>query len=260
MARACLAWGLKPGEKVGVLANTCYDWVVMDFAIASVGAVTVGIYSATPAWECADLLGYADCVLAFVEDVSQAAKLASVRGDLPALRGVVLLGAREPEDDGSVSGDPYLQSYARFLELECRVEEPTLGSARAQVRPEDPAAIVFTSGTGGNPKGAVLTHRNLTFAASSAAACVATRRGDETLLFLPLAHVFARLCVYFSLLTGTITTFARGPESLMEDLRVARPHWFVSVPRLFEKVRDNAQARIESARARRVGRSDGRWP
>jgi len=104
------------------------------------------------------------------------------------------------------------------------------------VGPEDMATIVYTSGTTGIPKGAVLTHDNITFTAQSVMGSTQILEGDETFLFLPLAHIFARTLVFSALLAGCSTTFARGIETIVEDFQIARPHWFPSVPRIYEKI------------------------
>ncbi|MCC7142982.1 MAG: long-chain fatty acid--CoA ligase [Candidatus Eisenbacteria bacterium] len=238
VASALLRQGVRRWEKVAIVAATGYRWVVCDFAITSLGAVTVGVYPSTPAGELGELLSYADCVLALVDDHAQTLKVEACRSVTPMLRQVVQLHGRI---FGAALG------WDDFLGAGRQTIGEDLGAARAAVSAEDAAAIVFTSGTSGQPKGAVLTHRALLAAAYSAALSVDTHPGDEALLFLPLAHVFARLCVYFSLLTGTVTTFARSPETLMEDFATARPHWFVSVPRLFEKFHQAASERLDRA-------------
>jgi long-chain acyl-CoA synthetase len=100
----------------------------------------------------------------------------------------------------------------------------------------DVATIVYTSGTTGVPKGAMLTHDNITFTAQSVEKSVAWYPNDQVFLFLPLAHVFARTCVYTALLAGCTLTFNRSMDTLADDLKTAQPHWFPSVPRVYEKV------------------------
>jgi long-chain acyl-CoA synthetase len=109
------------------------------------------------------------------------------------------------------------------------------------------ATIVYTSGTTGVPKGAVITHDNITFTAQSAEGCAEVQDGDEGFLFLPLAHIFARTMVHTSTLTGTTTNFARSIDSLVDDLKMAKPHWFPSVPRIYEKVYSKVVGGAEAA-------------
>jgi long-chain acyl-CoA synthetase len=116
------------------------------------------------------------------------------------------------------------------------VPDEDLDARIASVSAEDVATIVYTSGTTGIPKGAVLTHDNITFTAQSVWASGEILDGDETLLFLPLAHVFARTCVFTAMVAGSTTSFARRMDTIAEDFKIARPHWFPSVPRVYEKV------------------------
>ena len=101
---------------------------------------------------------------------------------------------------------------------------------------DDLATIVYTSGTTGIPKGAVLTHDNITFTAQSVFGSAKIFADDNAMLFLPLAHIFARTCVFTALFAGCNTTFARSIETIGDDFKIARPHWFPSVPRIYEKV------------------------
>lgn len=248
-ARALLALGLERDAKIGIIGPTGYEWVVLDLAAVGIGGVTVGIYPTTPAREASSLLAYADCAWAFVEDRALARSLVANMEQLPALRGVVLL----PVDPAFAASDgatdaaseiPGTQRWDDFLRRGAETPAEVLESRRQRVLAHDVASIVFSSGTSGDPKGAVLSHAALLAAAQSARASIAAREGDETLLFLPLAHVFARLCVYVALLARTTTVFSRGPERLMEDLPIARPHWLASSPRLFEKFHAGAADRI----------------
>jgi long-chain acyl-CoA synthetase len=142
---------------------------------------------------------------------------------------VILLSGSSPADD-------WVITYEDFLKLGAEETDEVLEGRIADVTPDDSATIVYTSGTTGVPKGAVLTHDNITFTAQSVYHSCNNSDGDVTLLFLPLAHVFARTCVYTALFAGATTVFARGIETIAEDFRIARPHWFPSVPRVYEKV------------------------
>ncbi len=151
-----------------------------------------------------------------------------IRKEIPNIRKVILFKGTFQDD--------WVISFDEFLKLGKEVPEAEFQQRVQAVTPQDPAGIVYTSGTTGVPKGAVLTHDNITFTAQSARQCIDVWEGDEQFLFLPLAHVFARLCVNFALLTGTPTTFTRSMDTIVEDIKVAKPHWFASVPRVYEKV------------------------
>jgi long-chain acyl-CoA synthetase len=138
--------------------------------------------------------------------------------------------------NGSYDDDDWVISFDEFLELGKSISDDAYNERVDAVTPQDTAGIVYTSGTTGVPKGAVLTHDNITFTAQSVRESTDIREGDEVFIFLPLAHVFARTCVYATLLTGRPTTFTRSMATVIDDIKVARPHWFASVPRIYEKV------------------------
>jgi long-chain acyl-CoA synthetase len=152
-----------------------------------------------------------------------------IRAEISDVRKVIIFSGTAPADD-------WVITYDEFLELGADVPDEALEARIAGVEAGDVATIVYTSGTTGVPKGAVLTHDNITFTAQSVFGSVHSTDGDVTLLFLPLAHVFARTCVFTALFAGVTTVFARGIDTIAEDFKVARPSWFASVPRVYEKV------------------------
>ena len=238
-ARSLLALGVGYADAVSISSFTRYEWVVVDLAAASIGSRAVGIYQTLTASECRYIVDHSDSVLVFAEDAEQVAKLRSERGRLPRVRRVVVL---EPEDAGE---GEWTLGWERFLELGSGIGDGELAARREAVGPEDVAAIVYTSGTTGVPKGAMLTHDNVTFTVQAAEASLEIREGDVQLLFLPLAHIFARMAVFLALYAGNTLVFGRSLETVADDLRIARPHWFASVPRLYEKVRARVMAGAE---------------
>lgn len=228
-AKSLIALGVAKGDKANILSYTNYRWVLTDLACASIGSCAVGIYHSLLAKDVAHIVDHSDAILVFAEDEGQVAKLQEVRDQIPDVRKVILLSGNPPADD-------WVITYEEFLSLGEDVPDEALEARIAEVTPDDVATIVYTSGTTGVPKGAVLTHDNITFTAQSVYHSVKNDDGDVTLLFLPLAHVFARTCVFTALFAGATTVFARGIDTIAEDFRIARPHWFPSVPRVYEKV------------------------
>lgn len=228
-AKSLIALGVGKDDKVTILSYSCYRWVLCDMAVTSIGAVTVGIYQSLPARDCQYIIDHSDSVLAFAEDEAQLAKLLERKSDLPKVEKVVLLSGIHP-------GDDWVMTFEEFLDLGKDVPDGDFDARAAAVRPGDIAGIVYTSGTTGIPKGTMLTHDNITFTAQSVEKSVVWEPDDDVFLFLPLAHVFARTAVYTAMLAGCTMTFNRSMDTLGEDLKAARPHWFPSVPRVYEKV------------------------
>jgi len=227
--KSLIALGVGKDDKANILSYTNYRWVLTDLAMATIGSCAVGIYHSLLAKDIAHIVNHSDAVLVFAEDEGQLATLMEIRAEIPEVRKVILFSGNAPPDD-------WVITYEEFLGLGAEVDDETLEARIADVDAGDTATIVYTSGTTGIPKGAVLTHDNITFTAQSVWGSVDSRDGDETLLFLPLAHVFARTLVFTAMVAGATTTFARSMNTIAEDFKIVRPHWFPSVPRVYEKV------------------------
>lgn len=229
VAKGLIAMGVVPRDNVGLLASTRYEWVVVDYAIQAAGAVTVPIYATSSAaqiaWVCED----ARISLAVVENRGNAAVCRALH-NAPA---VLTL-------DGD---DPAIGALRRTGEA---VTDEELASRTADVRADDVATIVYTSGTTGRPKGVELTHRNFIEHALNAASHEdfgALAEGDSRiLLFLPLAHVFARFAQVLALACGSVAGFTPSVKTLGADLRSFRPTWILAVPRVLETFYNLADA------------------
>jgi len=228
--KSLIALGVGKDDKANIISYSCYRWVLTDIALASIGSVTVGIYHSLLAKDVGYIVQHSDAVLVFAEDPGQVAKLLEIRDEIPAVRKVVLFKGTPPP------GDDWVITYDDFLELGRDVADEALDARIADVEATDVAAIVYTSGTTGIPKGAVLTHDNITFTAQSVFGSAKIYPDDTALVFLPLAHIFARTCVFTALFAGCNATFARAIDTIADDFKIARPHWFPSVPRIYEKV------------------------
>ena len=229
VAASLIALGIQKDDKINILSYSCYQWVLTDLASASIGAVTVGIYQTLPAEDCSYIIDHSDAVLVFAQDEVQLEKLQRIRGEIPLIRKVVLFNGTPPDED-------WVIGFEEFLNLGIHIPTEQIDQMIEAVSADDIACIVYTSGTTGIPKGTMLTHDNLTFTAQSVEKSVYWEPDDHIFLFLPLAHVFAKTAVFTTLLTGCTLTFSRSIDTLAEDLKAAQPHWFPSVPRIFEKV------------------------
>jgi len=233
LSRGLLARGVRRGDRVAVLSRTRLEWILLDWALMSIGAVVVGLYPTSSAKECEYILGHCEAVLAFAEDDEQTRKLVSIRGTLPSLREVIPFHWLEKlEADGRLAS--HLQP------------EP--------VEEDDLATLIYTSGTTGPPKGCMLSHRNLV----NAAICVVegmNHPGDVVLLFLPLAHSYGRLAHQAAAHRGATVALVADVAQVPEALAAVRPTVLPAVPRVYEKVYANTLGEIERAGGlhRRIG-------
>ena len=226
--------GIGPGERVAILAGNRVEWHLADMGALANGNVTVPIYPTSSAEQVAYILNHCGARLCFVEDDELLAKVLEVRGTLPKLDRVVVF------DDGKRLDDPFLAGFAELRAVgAARLQrDPGLVAERAAgVLPEQAATFVYTSGTTGPPKAAVLTHGNIMWTIRSAAAMVGLASGERFLSFLPLSHVAERgMSEFAPIAIGGETWFARSLATVAEDLRDCRPTVFFAVPRVWEKL------------------------
>jgi len=232
VARGLLAHGIAGGDRVAILATTRYEWTVADFACWAAGAVAVPIYETSSPSQVEWVLADSGAVACFVGSATHAATVESVRAATPALGSVWVF------DDGALGA---LAREGRDFGL----PEDALTQRRALLTADSPATLIYTSGTTGRPKGCILTHRNLMANSGNGVRYLQEvfGPGSSTLLFLPLAHVFARLievgCV------DAVIAMGHGSGSgkeLMDDLAGFQPTFLLAVPRVFEKIFTAAQA------------------
>jgi long-chain acyl-CoA synthetase len=236
LRRGLARHGVRRGDAVAVLARTRLEWILLDWAIMSAGAVVVGLYPTNTARECAYVLGHSEAVLAFAEDDAQREKLQSVQGEVPALREIVgfdELAAFEAEGAAN-DGEP---------------------DAEGEVGEDDLATLIYTSGTTGPPKGCMLTHKNLVTAALRVKTHL-QEQSDTVLLFLPLAHSFARIVHHSAALHGAELALVADATRVPEAIVQTRPTILPAVPRVYEKIHANVLGEIErsSGAKRAIGR------
>lgn len=227
--KSLMSLGVVRGDKVNVLSNTCYRWVVSDFATVSIGGATVGIYQSNLAKDCQYIIDHSDAIVIFAEDDEQLQKLQAVRKEIPNVRKVIMF-------NGSHQGDDWVIDFDDFMQLGKDISDKEFEARADSVEVADMAGIIYTSGTTGVPKGAVISNGNFLFTTDAVKKGLTVNDGDETFLFLPLAHVFARILVNHVVAAGYTMTFFRGMDTLVADFQIIRPHFFASVPRIYEKV------------------------
>ncbi|HEX5782805.1 MAG TPA: AMP-binding protein, partial [Solirubrobacteraceae bacterium] len=228
--------GVQPGDRVAIHGENRPEWVIADLAIQGIGAVSVGVYPTSPAAEVEYLLAHSETVVLIAEDEEQLDKALAVRERLPDLRKIVLIDPRNVRELGDVMTWEQLEDH-----------EPLEGFGEG-LDPGETAVIVYTSGTTGPPKGAMLTHHNLTWAAGTFQRAFGTGPDDEVLSYLPLCHVAERLgTVINGLGTGYVVNFGEGGESFAQDLRDVQPTLFAAVPRVWEKMLATVEIKMADA-------------
>ena len=229
VAKGIVASGVEPGQRVGIMSRTRYDWTVADYAIWYAGATVVPIYETSSAEQVEWILGDSNAVGVFLESAKNKKVFDEVADRLPDCTRAWIF------DDGALDTLAAAGAGISDEELERR---------RATLNPESLATIIYTSGTTGRPKGCMLTHGNFMFEVSNIVAGMPqlfSVQGASTLLFLPLAHVFGRIIQLGCIHSGTRLGHAPDVKNLLGDLQSFQPTFLLAVPRVFEKVFNSAQ-------------------
>ncbi|MEV0030750.1 long-chain fatty acid--CoA ligase [Nocardia sp. NPDC050793] len=224
VAKGIVASGIELGDRVAIMAPTRYEWAVLDFAIWAAGACTVAIYDSSAAEQAKWILQDSATKLLVVDNDKHRATIDEIEaGSLPDLKETLQI------EKGAID-----ELIARGAELDDQV----VHDRRAQVGASSPATLIYTSGTTGRPKGVMLTHANLI--AESKSDRIALKEyiteGKKTLMFLPLAHVFARAVALTAFDAKVIVAHTSDWSTLVDQFGSYRPHFILSVPRVFEKV------------------------
>lgn len=231
-ALGLIAHGVRPGDRVALLSATRYEWPIIDFAILSIGAVTVPIYETSAPEQIRHVLVDSGAVLVIAETDAHAERVEQLKDQLPEVRTVLRIE--------SASTEPALEVLTRAG----KSEDPATVDARvAAIKATDAATLIYTSGTTGLPKGCQLTHSNLLYEIRGAKAAFPTllRKGERLLVFLPLAHVLARAITIGAFANKVTLGFTSDIKNLVPALGVFKPTLVVSVPRVFEKVYNTAE-------------------
>ena len=236
------AVGVEAGERVAILSANRPEWHLADLGALSNGNTTVPIYPTSSPEQVAYALGHSQAVVCFVDGHNQLGKVVEVRDQLPALRQLVIMDGSRRATDAAVLGFEELRS----LGADRLQHDPGAVQARAySVRPQDPATVVYTSGTTGPPKGAVISHANIMWTLRNVTPVYGIGAGDRLLSFLPLSHIAERMMSEFLPVAVTGETwFARSLATVAEDLPACRPTVFLAVPRVWEKLRDAVEENV----------------
>ncbi|MEO3759088.1 long-chain fatty acid--CoA ligase [Mycobacterium sp. B14F4] len=236
-ALGLIAQGVEPGDRVAILSATRYEWVILDYAILAVGAVTVPIYETSSPEQVRWVLEDSGAVVAFVEIEAHALMVKELLDELPALRQVAVIESTAP---GALDTLAAAGAGADAAELDRRL---------AGIKSADPATLIYTSGTTGRPKGCQLTHSNLLSEIRGASDCFPSllRKGERLLVFLPLAHVLARALSMTAFANGVTIGYTSDIKNLVPMFGLFKPTVIVSVPRVFEKVYNTAELNAQDS-------------
>ncbi len=235
VARALIAVGAPAGSGVCIIGYNCPEWFFADIGAIYAGTVPAGIYTTSSPEQCEYIASHCEAPVVFVEDQEQLAKFLAIRSKLPHLKAIVLMRG-ETNQAG-------VYSWTKFLELGLRTPEAELEKRVAAQKADDMATLIYTSGTTGTPKGVMLSHDNLTWTAQAAANLVGGVSTDEVVSYLPLSHIAEQIVsLHGPMSFGACINFAESMEKLGDALREVRPHFFLGVPRVWEKIQERIMA------------------
>ncbi len=237
LAKALIAAGIEPGDRVALMSATRYEWTLADYAIWAAGAVTVPVYETSSAEQVEWILGDSGAKAAIAETDKHAGIISGLKDRLPDLGQLWRIGALD-----------------ELVAPAASVTDDQLQERRTSRRASDLATIIYTSGTTGRPKGCELTHRNLLSAVRNAVHGALPElfetTGDSTLLFMPLAHVFARIIQIGCLESGAVLGHWEDTATVADGLREFQPSFLLAVPRVFEKVYNTARRQAAASPAK----------
>jgi long-chain acyl-CoA synthetase len=228
VAKGLMALGVEKDDRVCVHSSTRLEWTVLDFAIWSAGAVCVPIYETSSSEQIDWIVADSGAKVLVTENATLKGIVDEVAGNLPGLEHIFLI------DEGAIED---------LKQRGAGVSEDDLDARATSVVGGDLATIVYTSGTTGRPKGCLITHSNFVWDAEQVAEAEKAFfiPGKRTLLFLPLAHIFARVIQTTCVRNGVLLGFSTGIPQLVEELQIFKPHFLLAVPRVFEKVYNGAR-------------------
>jgi len=242
--------GMIKGDHVSILGENCPEWIFADLAIQSLGGVSVGIYPTNSSEQVKYILDHSRSRFIVIKDQEQADKVLAIQADLPNLTKMIVIDMKGM----SHYKDSLIVSYRDVVEIGRKVikgEPGMFDNLVGKTKPEDVAFIVYTSGTTGPPKGAMISHRNIIHQVLYALQPVLHFSEKDTLLsYLPLCHIFERnLSMAMPLVFGYIVNFAESIDTVQENIREISPTFFAAVPRILEKLRSSVQIKLQDSTA-----------
>ena len=237
-ARAFMKLGLEPGKGVSIIGYNCPEWFVADIAAIWAGGVPAGIYTTNSPEQCQYIAEHCEAQIVVVEDAEQLAKFKKIRDQLPAMKAIVMMNGSDADDD--------VYSWDDLKKLAEDVPQEDLQKRMDAQKTDDCCTLIYTSGTTGQPKAVMITHDNITWTANAALTMLDMKPTDQAISYLPLSHIAEQMTsLHGPMLMGCCVWFAESIEQLGNNLREVRPHYFLGVPRVWEKI----QAKMVAAGA-----------
>ena len=235
VARAFIKLGLEPGKGVAIIGYNCREWFYSDIGAIFAGGIPAGIYTTNSPEQCQYIAHHCDAQLVVVENADQLAKFKKIRDQLPVLKAIIMINGSDDAED--------VYSWNDLKGLADEVSKEDLEARIAAQKPEETCTLIYTSGTTGNPKAVMITHHNTTWTAVAGASAIDMQPGDHGISYLPLSHVAEQiLSIHGPMVTGGTISFAESLDKLGDNLREIQPHYFLGVPRVWEKIQAKMQA------------------
>jgi len=232
VSRGLIAYGVKPGEKIGLISENRLEWNVIDMAIQQVGGVVVAIYPNISDVDYQYIFSDADIKLCFVSTEELYKRIETLKPNLPSLAHLFMINDHEE----------YL-NYTLLSRAGDAIEQKTVELVKESVQEDDLATLIYTSGTTGTPKGVMLTHKNILSNAIAADRPTPTKAYDKSLTFLPSCHAYERMIQYLYMYKGMEVYYAESMDAIGENIKEVQPDMISAVPRLLEKVYEKIMAK-----------------
>jgi long-chain acyl-CoA synthetase len=245
MAKALLANGVKPGDKVAIMSRNMPEWTISDYALQLVRAVSVPMFSSTSAAQAEYMLNETECVLFLVGEQEQYDVAVEVLKKVPTLRKIVVF-----DDSVRLSNDISSGYFSHFLKSgRDGSYDQQLNVLSNEAQEQDLCTIIYTSGTSGEPKGVMLTVANFIHCVNIHEQRIQISDQDVSLCFLPLSHIFERGWTFIVLSKGITSYYLRNPKEVVDAVQIVKPTVMCSVPRFFEKTYEGVNAKIAKSSA-----------
>ena len=232
VAAGLVSLGIQNNDRVGLLSENRPEWTIADFGILCSGAITVPLSPTLPFAQIRELLLDSEPRALFVSNLKQLENILSISSDLPSLQKIVILESRAGPSHSVLSFNQLMASGAHYLQRNPRF----IAEFPRQVRPNDIASIIYTSGATGLPKGVMLSHGNIVANVQGCTEAISIDQSDLALSFLPLSHIFERTVDYLMFYRGATIAYAENVETVARNMLEVRPTVVACVPRFFEKM------------------------